>query len=148
MRRAFLLSLLALALASQVEAQTEWTYRGRATAEMTATDPNDGAPLGRAAAAAWQYQYRLVASTNGTWSSGDRFRAGAALAALATNGSARLRVREMYVRAAAASWLELEAGKRILRWGVGYGFAPAGTREVEDVKTTAESCLSPMSLIL
>jgi hypothetical protein len=26
----------------------------------------------------------------------------------------------------AADWLDVEAGKRLLSWGVGYGFAPAG----------------------
>lgn len=123
MRLTLLLPLFSLGLASHAEAQTEWTYRARTAAETTATHANARSPL---AQAAWRHEPRLVASLDGTWTSGDALRAGAAVTALAADGSLRLRTRELYVRAAATSWLEVEAGRRILRWGVGYGFAPAG----------------------
>jgi hypothetical protein len=50
-------------------------------------------------------------------------------------GGGRLRVgggrhafvaRESYARWSAASWLDVEAGRRVLRWGVGYAFTPTG----------------------
>ena len=38
----------------------------------------------------------------------------------------RVRVREAYGRLSATDWMDVEFGKRLVRWGVGYGFAPAG----------------------
>ncbi len=35
-------------------------------------------------------------------------------------------MREGYGRVSVTNWMDVEAGKRLLRWGVGYGFAPAG----------------------
>jgi hypothetical protein len=38
----------------------------------------------------------------------------------------RVRAREGYARLSATDWMDVEAGKRLVRWGVGYGFSPAG----------------------
>jgi hypothetical protein len=45
------------------------------------------------------------------------------------------RVREVYARASVTPWLDVEAGKRIVRWGVGYGFSPAGVLDPARVAT-------------
>ena len=116
---------LALLVAAPVSAQSV-TWRARAIAEVTSVRANDRAPL-RQASDPWTLERTLVASADGTWTLADRASGSVALAGLASDpGAGALKVREAYIRVAAATWLDVEAGTRLVRWGVGYGFAPAG----------------------
>jgi len=45
------------------------------------------------------------------------------------------RAREGYARLSATDWMDVEAGKRIVRWGVGYGFSPAGLLDPPRIPT-------------
>jgi len=119
--------LLALVVGSPAFAQSSWTYSLRLAGESTSTRANADTPMRRASSDPWASRQVLVTSGDATWNHGDRFRAGAALTGVATQpGGLRGRVRELYARLSTTSWLDLEAGKRIVRWGVGYGFSPAG----------------------
>lgn len=127
---------LTLAIAAPASAQSSWTYRGRVAAESTSTQANGGSPLARASTNTWRTQQVFVASADGIWTSGDRLRIGAALSGVASgHGDFDGRVREIYARASVAPWMDVEAGKRIVRWGVGYGFSPAGVLDPPRVAT-------------
>lgn len=69
-----------------------------------------------------------LAAIDGAWSSGGRVRLGGAVAMLGDteSGTVRARVREGYARVSATDWLDVEGGKRILKWGTGYAFTPTG----------------------
>ncbi|HVL68351.1 MAG TPA: hypothetical protein VM364_13895 [Vicinamibacterales bacterium] len=121
-----LLAACLVAAATPVEAQSAWTWRARTVVETTATELRRTGAVPEAPGPRRRHDQRLVATADAAWSPGERLRAAAAVAGSVTNETTRLRARELYVRASAASWLDLEAGRRILRWGVGYGFSPAG----------------------
>ena len=53
----------------------------------------------------------------------------------ASGSDLRTRAREGYARLSATDWMDVEAGKRIVRWGVGYGFSPAGVLDPPRVAT-------------
>ena len=122
-----LLIVFVTATARETTAQSTLTYRGRLTAETSGSLVNRaGAPASRDDTR-WESEQRFVAALDSTWTGGDRARIGMAGVALgSSDGSFDGRLREIYARASATSWLDLEAGKRIVRWGVGYGFSPAG----------------------
>jgi len=101
-----------LILPKGAAAQTDWTYRARVSFEAQAKRTAASSLLLSALDSAWEkHRLKMVAaliatgSPDKTWS---------------------LRAREAYARISVASWLDIEAGKRIVRWGVGYGFAPTG----------------------
>ena len=117
-----------------VSAQTTWTYAARVIAESTSILANASSPS--AATGRWSNRGHLVAAADAAWTRGDRLRVAGALAGVTrTDGSSNGRVREIYARTSAASWLDVEAGKRILRWGVGYGFSPAGVLDPPRIAT-------------
>ena len=123
--RAVLAAAVALLVATPASAQS-FTWRARAVAETTSIRANDRASLSQASEK-WTSERTLIAAADGTWTLADRARGSVALAGLASDpGGGNLRIREGYVRVSPATWLDIEAGKRIVRWGVGYGFAPAG----------------------
>ena len=110
------LIVLVPGLQGDAVAQQAWTYRARVIAEA-----------GRVSASGGQRPaHLLVGAADGTWEGGRWKFAGGFVAAGASGRDASLVAREAYGRVSAASWVDLEAGKRRLRWGVGYGFAPAG----------------------
>ncbi len=124
MRLAFI-AVTVLLCAAPASAQTTWTYALRLTAESTSLRGNAERHVNEADG--WSTSGHLVAAADAAWTAGDRLRVAGALAGVVrTDGNTELRVRELYSRASAASWLDVEAGKRILRWGVAYGFSPAG----------------------
>lgn len=127
---------LTLVIAAPASAQSSITYRGRVAAESTSTQANAGSPLVRASTNTWRTQQLFVASADGAWTPGDRFRIGAAVSGVASeHGDFDGRVRELYARASVTSWMDVEGGKRIVRWGVGYGFSPAGVLDPPRVAT-------------
>jgi hypothetical protein len=127
-------ALAGLCGAAPVSAQEEnrpaaWTYRASVADEITATRVNSASPFfGRPVdGALWDASNQFVATGDGAWTLNERIRAGAGMAVFgATGGAAALRVREAYVRVSAASWLDVEGGKRLVRWGTGYAFTPTG----------------------
>ena len=119
--------LLVSGLPVPAAAQSALTYRGRVTAEAGGTLINPSSPLVPAGADGWTDSSLFVATGAGSWEPGGRLKlaGGVALTGL-RGGDVRLRAREAYGRLSATEWMDVEAGKRLLRWGVGYGFAPAG----------------------
>jgi len=125
--RVFVCTLLALTIGSPALAQSSWTYGLRVAAESASTRVNGDSPMRQASSDTWLSRQILVTSGDAAWDYGHRFRASAALTGVASRpGALRARARELYARLSATSWLDLQAGKRIVRWGVGYGFSPAG----------------------
>jgi hypothetical protein len=115
-----------LAIPSHAEAQSTLTYRAQVTAETTARRVNGDSPLAPRNAGAWTDGQLFLATGAGSWERGRlKFAGGLALSG-STGRGVTTRAREGYARVSAADWLDVEAGKRLLRWGVGYGFAPAG----------------------
>lgn len=133
MRRPLII-IAVVACGAPLSAQSTWTYSGRLTAESTSTRANPAnAPAD--AADGWHTGTHLVGTGEGSWT-GETFRLAGGLAGIGRgNGTHEGRIREFYGRAAAASWLDLEVGKRILRWGVGYGFSPAGLLDPQRIAT-------------
>src|ERR1019366_8531959 len=109
-------------------APTAWTYRVRVGNETTAARANTSSPfLGPSTGSLWDGSNQIVATGDGTWTLSDRLHTGAGIAAVGASGSdAAVRVRQAYARVSATSWLDVEAGKRLVRWGTGYAFTPTG----------------------
>ena len=108
--------LLTATVATQAEAQS---WRARVTDEAAAAQSR--------AENVWQGGNDLVASGDGTWSWRDRVKFGGGLLVIApSDDTPELRVREGYARASVNSWMDVEAGKRLVRWGTGYAFTPTG----------------------
>jgi hypothetical protein len=117
----------ATAFAQENAAPTTWTYRVRAGDEATATRANTTSPFcGSGIGSLWDGSNQIVATGDGTWTR-DRLSTGAGIAVLGASGSdVAVRVRQAYARVSATSWLDVEAGKRLVRWGTGYAFTPTG----------------------
>ena len=125
MTRSVLAVILTFA-ASPVFAEGELTYRARVQFEGTAIQANASRSVAPRAAG-WNAASLFVGAADSTYDAGARVRLGGGLRFTGTNdGDARVAAREAYGRVSVASWLDVEAGKRLLRWGVGYGFAPTG----------------------
>ena len=104
-------------------AQSSTTYRAQVTAEATVIKVNGASPLVPAAADAWSSGSLFVVTGAGSWDYGGRLKLAGGLAMSgATDGEVRARTREGYARLSATNWMDVEAGKRLVRWGVGYGF--------------------------
>jgi hypothetical protein len=116
--------LLGLPLA--VAAQSAATYRGQVTAETSGVLINHSSPLVAPGTHGWRDGGLLVATGTGAWEPGNRLRLAGGLVFTGSRSDVRLSVREAYGRLSATDWMDVEAGKRLVRWGVGYGFAPAG----------------------
>jgi hypothetical protein len=106
---------------------TSWTYRVHVGDEATATRANTASPfIGSGNGSLWHGSNQIIATGDGTWTSGDRLHTGAGIALVGAGGDAAVRVRQAYARVSATSWLDVEAGKRLVRWGTGYAFTPTG----------------------
>jgi hypothetical protein len=129
MRTTILVTGLAALLGGSLTAtaQSTFTYRAQVTAEAGGTLINTASPLVPAGAQGWTDGSLFAATGAGSWEPGGRLRLAGGLALTGLRGGdVRLRVREAYGRVSATDWMDVEAGKRLVRWGVGYGFAPAG----------------------
>jgi hypothetical protein len=116
-----------LGLPLTATAQSAFTYRAQVTAEAGGTLVNPSSPLVPDGARGWTDSSLFVATGAGSWEPASRLRLAGGLAlAGSRGGDVRVRVREAYGRVSATDWMDVEAGKRLVRWGVGYGFAPAG----------------------
>ena len=106
-----------------------WTYRVRVADEATASRASSASPFrGVSAASPWDGANRFVATGDGMWTPGEYFHAGAGIVVLGGGNErdAAVRLRQAYARLSAASWLDVEGGKRLVRWGSGYAFTPTG----------------------
>jgi hypothetical protein len=105
-----------------------FTWRAHVTDEGTAEQPNVDSPFAAADRGdAWLGSNELVASADGTWDWQQRVKVGAGLILRApSDDGPDLRVREAYARTSLLPWLDVEAGKRLVRWGTGYAFTPTG----------------------
>jgi hypothetical protein len=117
-------AVLLLAVAPAVHAQTDTiTSRLRVSEEVTAST----APARR-----WTAASLFTASAETTMSWRERIALGATIGIQAANGTqaakadVRVRAREGYVRWSASRWLDVEGGRRIVKWGTGYAFTPTG----------------------
>jgi hypothetical protein len=106
-------------------AQEAWTYRARISAETEAARANARSPSARPRA--WETSQLLVASVDTSWDAGTRLRlSGGLLGVGSSTAGISVIAREAYARVSVNSWMDVEAGKRLVRWGVGYGFSPTG----------------------
>src|SRR6185436_10938977 len=93
-------------------------------------------PLVPAGSDSWTRGALLVVTGAGSWDYGGRVKLAGGLAmAGASGGDVWARTREGYARLSATDWMDVEAGKRIVRWGVGYGFSPAGVLDPPRIPT-------------
>jgi hypothetical protein len=115
-----------LALPFQATAQSTLTYRAQVSAETTARRVNEESPLTPDGSDRWTQGRLFLATGSGSWERGRLRLAGGLALSGATDGGLDAQSREGYARISVTDWLDMEAGKRLLRWGVGYGFSPAG----------------------
>lgn len=123
--------IVALALsflcAPSAAAQSEWTYRIRFVDEVTTERSNPGSPFADLATTPlWDVSNEALATGDAAWERG-RLKLGAGVGLRARDGGpATVRTREAYARVSALPWLDVEGGKRLIRWGTGYAFSPTG----------------------
>jgi hypothetical protein len=105
-------ALALITLPATAAAEPQFTYRARVSFEARPADIRASA--------------LLVAAADSSWERGRLRLAGGLVAARDARAGRSLVTREAYARISATSWMDIEAGKRLVRWGVGYGFAPTG----------------------
>ena len=98
---------------------------GRAGERVTGTAPGER----------WHASHLVVASGDGSWERGRVRLAGGLLTNHSSDTGLTMRAREGYVRVSATPWLDVEGGKRLVRWGVGYGFSPTGVLDPPRIAT-------------
>jgi hypothetical protein len=117
-------------------AQSSATYRAQVTSEVTVNQTNAASPLVPAGSDDWTRGGLWVVTGAGSWDYGGRLTLAGGLAMSgAGGGEVRARAREGYARLSATDWMDVEAGKRRIRWGVGYGFSPAGVLDPPRIAT-------------
>ena len=115
------------ALEHDAVAQEAWTYRARISAETEAARTNARSPVARRGVGAWETSQLFVGSVDTSWDAGNRLRlSGGLLGVGSSTAGVSVIAREAYARLSINSWIDVEAGKRLVRWGVGYGFSPTG----------------------
>ncbi|MBA2302237.1 MAG: hypothetical protein H0W08_06340 [Acidobacteria bacterium] len=126
--RSVIWSVIAIiGIADAASAQSASAYRGKVAFETNVEQSNASSPLVRAARDSWDIGTLFVAAADASWEPSARLRVfGGGIATLSDARHLKVRVREAYVRASVISWMDAEAGKRLVRWGVGYGFSPTG----------------------
>jgi hypothetical protein len=128
--------VLAAAVPRAATAQSTASYRAHVTAEATVNQTNGASPLLPAGSESWTTSGLFVVAGAGSWDYGGRLKLAGGLALWGANGNElRTRAREGYARLSATDWMDVEAGKRIVRWGVGYGFSPAGVLDPPRIAT-------------
>jgi hypothetical protein len=145
MRTTPILVYLVLAAAGPraATAQSTATYRAQVTAEATVNQTNGASPLVQAGSEGWTHGGLFVVAGAGAWDYHGRLKLAGELAMWgASGGEVRTRAREGYARLSATDWMDVEAGKRIVRWGVGYGFSPAGVLDPPRIATDPTDRLS------
>ncbi len=121
--------LVATAAIAQDDATTPTIVRVRLVDEVSSVRPNSEALVrSNPQTPTWNTSDFGMAALDGSWSPSTRVRLGGALAVFGDTGSGnvRARVREAYLRVSATDWMDVEGGKRILKWGTGYAFTPTG----------------------
>jgi hypothetical protein len=110
------MALAALAVPAYAQDAENVTYRLRVAEEVTMSRWDE---LSRST-------HLFAASGESSLAWKDRVRFGAAFGLLAGSDEVRVRTREAYARWSALPWMDIEAGRRLVRWGTGYGFTPTG----------------------
>jgi hypothetical protein len=136
MKTLLLTAVALLASGGIASAQTTWAYRGRVSMETGLQQANASSPLVPEGRNAWDTSALLVAAADASWEPGPRMRLAAGGIVTASDaGDVDARAREAYARVSVSSWMDVEAGKRLVRWGVGYGFSPTGLLDPPRVAT-------------
>ncbi len=117
---------VAIAFASAAQAQSPWTYRLRVLDEVTTERANPRSSFASEPRARWDVGNQMVATGDGSWERPRLKLAGGVALKTGWNESTTALAREAYARVSLFSWLDLEGGKRLLRWGTGYAFSPTG----------------------
>jgi hypothetical protein len=112
----FIVLCLGFAPAGYAQGSENVTYRVRLAEEVTMSRWDE---LSRAT-------HLFTASGESTLTWKERVKFGAALGVRAGSDDVRVRTREAYARWSALPWMDVEAGRRLVRWGTGYGFTPTG----------------------
>lgn len=116
-----------VAATGTASAQATWAYRGRMAFETGLLQTNRSSPVAEPGGRDWHESALFAASADASVDLGSRIKlAGGGVATASDSGGLDVRAREAYARVSASSWMDVEAGKRLVRWGVGYGFAPTG----------------------
>ncbi|MFN8058667.1 MAG: hypothetical protein U0Q12_05830 [Vicinamibacterales bacterium] len=124
---AYVAAVFVLVSPSLVAAQASTTWRVRFTDEVTGRRDNLSSPFASPTRDVWSSANEILAAGDATWMPHARLKVGAGVAFHASSGGkAGARVREAYARASVLSWLDVEMGKRLSRWGTGYAFTPTG----------------------
>jgi hypothetical protein len=128
LRSLLLAALPAAAAAEDTAPGTAWAYRLTVTDEVSGRRAGPGAaPAAGATDERWEMSNLWVGRGDGRLEWRDALTLGGSVALRGTpEGATVLRAREAFARVSALSWLELEAGKRLVRWGTGYAFTPTG----------------------
>ena len=116
MKRLTLAIVLWSAGLAQAQGLDAASYRARVANEVIAETQGG----------AWTKRNLFVATGESSASWNDRVKFGAAVGIRAAATDVTLRTREAYSRWSALPWLDVEAGRRIMRWGTGYAFTPTG----------------------
>ena len=96
--------------------QVQWSYRARLTFEGESMS-----------VAGRRFDSSVVVSSADALMEKNRLTFGGGIvAAGGFDGNWRATAREAYARVSIAPWMDVEAGKRLIRWGVGYGYSPTG----------------------
>jgi hypothetical protein len=136
MKTMLLVAVALLASGGVASAQATWAYRGRVSLETGLQQANASSPLVPEGRKAWDASALFAGAADASWEPGPRLRlAGGGLVTASEAGDVDARARELYARAGVTSWMDVEAGKRLVRWGVGYGFSPTGVLDPPRVAT-------------
>jgi hypothetical protein len=136
MKTMLLAAAALLASAGMASAQANWAYRGRVSLETGLQQANASSPLVPDGRGAWDASALFVGATDASWEPEPWLRlAGGGIVTTSDAGDVDARVREAYARVGVTPWMDVEAGKRLVRWGVGYGFSPTGVLDPPRVAT-------------
>ncbi len=119
---------LGAAAEAQEPAASTWLFRSRLVGEIVGDHTNQDSPLVVPGSPQWDWRLFLLGTADSSWTPAPRLKlaGGVAMSGDAGSGATTILVREAYLRWSTTDWLDVEAGKRVLKWGTGYAFTPTG----------------------